>query len=217
MNKTEKILAAAYNDTSDEPRAPDGKWTTGGRHSGAYQSRKDAPRKNGAFAPKPKPQHDKLVRNEVAVFDDKRKTKTYRTHILEHIAKTHSKVHHIPLRRLIDAEGEIPGQSVDTDHTKKFKDHVKGLDLKAYFDGKYPPVLMIQQHGDLRIINGRHRTVNLLDQLKEAGHDVNSPKAKIRARILNLDDPKIANLVKQAIHQNTDHSQIHSSDLEEDE
>jgi hypothetical protein len=215
MNNTEIILAAAYDDHSWEPRDNSGKWTKeGARHSGAYQNRKDAPRKNGQFAPKPKPRHDQLVRNEVAQFDHNRKMKIYRTAELEHIARAHSKIYRVPLTKLLDEEGKIPGSSVEPDNTKKFKNKVKGLDLNAYFQGKYPPVLMIKQGGDLRIINGRHRTVNFKNKLEEAGHNINSPKAAIRARVLDLDNPKIYNLVKKTIHMNTEHNIINAADLQ---
>jgi hypothetical protein len=156
-----------------------------------------------------KQSHEQITKSENAIFSpytDYVSDKKYSTHKLEKIAKTTSKLFRMPINWLVNHMGELPGVSDEPDNSRKFKRRVKGLDLNAYFSGKYPPILILKRGHRYDVINGRHRTINFINKLDEGGIDLNSARARIKARIIDLDNPAVINLLKRARDQECDYS-----------
>jgi hypothetical protein len=115
------------------------------------------------------------------------------------LAKKICKIKRIKVNDVISMQGTLPGHSDEPDMSPEFLERVSGLDLEAYDKNKYPPILIIRDKGSYSIADGRHRVVNYIQLLKDAGRNVNP--ATIQAYVLDLDNPKImAYLKKQATY-----------------
>lgn len=92
----------------------------------------------------------------------------------------------IPLSKLLDKSGKVPGKSSEPDDSKEFAARTIGLDLEAYeINGKSPPIIIVKIKKQLIIADGRHRTIKLTKYNK------NVLIANIQAFILNINDPII--------------------------
>ena len=109
------------------------------------------------------------------------------------------RVQKIPLEWLVDSTGHLSGDSNEPDETEEFFDQVRGLDLRAYRRGKYPPILVLKEHnddGEYSVADGRHRTVNLLYLLRNAGIPYQSQT--INGYVVDMEDPRNVDLFRAA-------------------
>ena len=153
--------------------------------------------------------HEQLIWNENCYFKTNFSMRTpaqsYRTKIVENIARRHIKLCNFPLKKLvIFGSTELPGGSEEEDNSRKFRRRTRRLSLKRYRKGQYAPILIIKRgsgkSANYDIINGRHRTANLIRRLERRDISINSGQAYIRARVLDLDDPRIVALLKRALY-----------------
>jgi hypothetical protein len=114
---------------------------------------------------------------------------SYHVEALEKIASKITSLSNIPIRMLIDASGKVPGRSDEADDDPAFFQRVHGLDLKQYQSGNYPPIMVAKTGGEWIIIDGRHRVVNFIRLLGQAGQDIK--KATIRGYVFDMDNPQV--------------------------
>ena len=104
-------------------------------------------------------------------------TAYYVDDIIDYVKKSH-RIQRIPLQIIVDSSGNIPGDSDEPDNTPEFNARVKGLSLRDFDANLYHPVLIVKDGKEHHVIDGRHRLVSLVKQLKIAGRQLKNETVK---------------------------------------
>lgn len=97
-------------------------------------------------------------------------------------------------------DGHVEGDSDEPDDSEHFFKRVEGLTLKQYQQGNYPPILVGKRNNEYHIIDGRHRTVNLLNIIQK--NNLNTSTHTVKSHIIDFDDPQQVRIVEKAKIQN---------------
>lgn len=88
--------------------------------------------------------------------------------IFDYVQQKHYPIQQIKLSLILNADSTLPGDSDEPDNSPEFRARVKGLTLRDFQQGTYPPILVEKNKNKYSVIDGRHRVLQLVYHLKTA-------------------------------------------------